>query len=648
MKLNKLSFAIAAAMASTTLTGCDLTSSSDSNSTGSSTITKEVAFTSSATCPNGGVIIYSGIDENGNGELDINERDTADTICNGTNTATQIVTLSQAGTYASGVFDESAAEIVAFDAITQRTFVVNANSGQIDVLDSSDIDAPSLELSLDIASAMQTAGEVAAANEVGAANSVAVNNGLMAVAVEAAEKTDNGWVVFYKVSDLSYVDAVQVGALPDMLTFTPDGSQVVVAIEGEPSDDYSIDPEGQVSVIDISWDGSVLSTTHTAIGFTDFNVGGSRYAELSTDKLVLDGYSAINADSKATTAESFEPEYVAISDDSSKAYVSLQENNAIAVIDLATKTIDKIFGLGFKNHAIPGNEMDASQKDGVNIKNWPVMGIYMPDTIASYTYNGETYIVTANEGDDRQDWLENVTDQAACEAAGYYFDSSDNCVDAFSAKDYYDSDNVTLVDSEGNPFAATEGGFGEDNQLRRLKFSYHTTVAMNGGTEFEKLYAYGGRSFSIYNAETSEQVFDSGSDFEVITANKYGDNFNNDNAENTGDDRSDNKGPEPEALTLGKINGHTYAFIGLERMGGVMVYDISNPMSPGFVQYLNNRDVNVDNTTLEAGGAGDLGPEGMKFVTAEDSPSGQPLLIVGNEVSGTTTFYNIDVNLLEE
>ena len=98
-------------------------------------------------------------------------------------------------------------------------------------------------------------------------------------------------------------------------------------------------------------------------------------------------------------------------------------------------------------------------------------------------------------------------------------------------------DNVTLVDSEGNAFAFANGGFGEDNQLRRLKFSYHTTVAMNGGTEFEKLYAYGGRSFSIYNATTGEQVFDSGNAFEVITANKYGADFNNDNAENTGDDR---------------------------------------------------------------------------------------------------------------
>jgi len=574
---------------------------------------------------------------NGNNGVDgTNGTDGAD----GQDTASQIISLNQQGRYESGIFDESAAEIVAFDLSTNQTFVVNSNSGTIDVLDSSDITAPSLTSSLDIAADLLAASAITDTNTVGGANSVATSNGLMAVAVAADTKTDAGWVVFYKTADLSYVDVVQVGALPDALTFTPDGSQVVVAIEGEPNSDYSVDPEGQVAVIDVTWDGSVLTKSLTTIGFTDFNQGQARHSELSTKTMVLDGYNA-------SVAQSFEPEYVAISADGSSAYVSLQENNAVAVIDLASKTVDNIFGLGFKNHSIPGNEIDASQKDGVNFQSWPVMGIYMPDTIATMTFNGETYVLTANEGDDRQDWLENVTDQATCESSGYYFDSSDNCVDAFTAKDYYDSDNVKLVDSEGNNVNATNGGFGEDNELRRLKFSFHTTAVMNGSTtEFENIYAYGGRSFSIYNASTGEQVFDSANQFEVITANKYGADFNNDNAENTGQDRSDNKGPEPEALTVGTINGHTYAFIGLERMGGIMVYDVSNPHNPEFVQYISNRDVTVDNTTLEAGGAGDLGPEGIVFVSADNSPSGQPMLIVGNEVSGTTTFYNIDVTLL--
>ncbi|WP_178862228.1 choice-of-anchor I family protein [Thiomicrorhabdus cannonii] len=556
---------------------------------------------------------------------------------NGTDTASQIISLNETGRYASGIFDQSAAEIVTYDATTQQTFVVNANSGQVDVLDSRTPSQPLLVQSLNIAADMQTAGDIADANLVGAANSVTVHNGLMAVAMEAAQKTDNGWVAFYKISDLSYLTSVQVGALPDMVTFTPDGSKVLAAIEGEPNDDYTIDPEGEIAVIDITWNGTALNTTLTELGFTDFNVGGTRHAELPTDKMVIDGFNA-------SVAQNVEPEYIAVSSDSQTAYVALQENNAIAVVDLETKQIDRIFGMGFKDHSIPGNELDASQKDGVNIKNWPVMGMYMPDSIASMTFNGKTYLLTANEGDSRADWLANVTDQAACEASGYFFDAGDNCVDEFSAKDYYSADNVTLVDSEGNPFASANGGFGEDNELYRLKFSYHTTVTKNGGTEFTKLYAYGGRSFSIYDAETGEQVFDSGSDFEVITANRFGEGFNNDNAETTGDDRSDNKGPEPEALTVGQINGHTYAFIGLERMGGIMVYDVSNPFSPTFEQYINNRDMTQQ---AEDDVNGDYGPEGFKFVSAEHSPSGKPMLMVGNEVSGSTTFYTIEVNTLQ-
>jgi len=167
------------------------------------------------------------------------------------------------------------------------------------------------------------------------------------------------------------------------------------------------------------------------------------------------------------------------------------------------------------------------------------------------------------------------------------------------------------------------------------------TKKMNNGTEFEKLYSYGGRSFSIWDAETGMLVYDSGNDFERITANIYGADFNNDNTVNAGDDRSDNKGPEPEALAIGVINGHTYAFIGLERMGGIMVYDVSNPYAPKYVQYINNRNVSVSFNASNFGEAGDLGPEGFAFVSAANSATGVPMLIAGNEVSGTTTFYSI-------
>jgi len=563
---------------------------------------------------------------------------------NGTNTATQIISLSEQGRYLSSVFDESAAEIVAFDSTTDQTFVVNADSGQIDVLNSSDITNPALNVSLNLAQDLVDNSVVSAASDVGAANSVTTFNGLMAVAVEAGTKTDNGWVMFYKTSNLSYVSSVQVGALPDMLTFTPDGSQVIVACEAEPTEpDYAVDPEGTVSVIDVTWNGTDITTAETSIGFTDFNVGGSRNSELP-DNLLLNGY-------QASVAEDLEPEYITVSEDSSKAFVVLQENNAVIEIDLTAKTVTSINALGFKDHSIPGNELDGNNKDDqVAIKTEPAFGMYMPDSIASMTYNGKTYLLTANEGDDRDDWIEGLS-QTNCEANNFYWNIEDTvCGDSITMKDALDSDVYEPVDTSTKlDFSNFDGG-DLDSAVKRIKFSHSMTKQfgdVDGDGAIDKMLTYGARSFSIWDTENNTLVFDSGSDFERITAQRYGANFNNDNAENAAEDRSDNKGPEPEALTVGKINGHTYAFIGLERMGGIMVYDVSNPNNPDFVEYINNRDVFADQASIEAGTAGDFGPEGFEFVDADNSPSGKPMLIVGSEVTGTTTFYNIDINLLD-
>lgn len=569
--------------------------------------------------------------------------------------AGQVIALEQTGRTLSRGFLVSASEIVAYDKKTNRIFSVNAQSGQIDIFNDLTATTPALHSSLNLAQLLVDNTVVANTGLVGGANSVAVSDRYIAVAVQANPKTDTGWVVFLNQADLTFARAVSVGALPDMVTFTPDGTKVIVANEGEPSDNYAIDPEGSVSVI------KVADFSKVDIGFTDFNVGGSRNSELNLTKMIIDGYSATNLGNKASVAQSLEPEYIAVSEDGAKAFVSLQENNAIAVINLANNTIDKIFGLGFKDHSIPGNELDAGDEDGsetagsstkakVNIKNWPVKGAYMPDSMASFTYNNKTYLVTANEGDSREDWLSQVTDQTSCIAAGYYFNGG-ACLDEVRVKH--------LVSRAGLTLGAELATLNTDDKLGRLKASYHTTRIMNGnsrtdGTDKSKaintVYAYGARSFSIWDATTGEQVFDSGSDFETITANRYGVHFNNNNEANAGDSRSDDKGPEPEAITVGKINGHTYAFIGLERMGGVMVYDISNPFAPEYVQYVNARDFSQQpggDVTTYSPDVGDLGPEGFKFVSAAESPTGKDYLIVGNEVSGTTTVYEVKVNSLQ-
>lgn len=539
-----------------------------------------------------------------------------------------MVTIQRVGRSESQGFGTSAAEIVAFDAAGERIFTVNAESGKIDIFSLTDVSVPTRMESVDLRAMLVAAGKVTAETEVGAANSVSIHGDLAAVAVAAEPKTDAGWVVFVRRADLSFVEAVQVGSLPDMVTFTPDGAKVVVAIEGEP-EDYTIDPEGRVDIIDAT-DFSLATAS-----FADFNAGGSRAAELPAEVRVFG--QIVDADGEviraSTVAEDLEPEYVAVSADSATAYVTLQENNAVAVVDLASTTVSRIFPLGFKDHSLPGNELDASDKDEqVNIANWPVFGMYLPDSIATYKVNGINYIVTANEGDSRADWGIEQTD-GSVDLAG---DPLNVNMEEFRVKDL-PLDPSAFPDAEA---------LQENEALGRLKVT-STLGDTDGDGDFDALYSFGARSFSVWNADTGELVFDSGSELERITALKYGNDFNNGNDENDPDGRSDAKGPEPEALTIGKINGHTYAFIGLERMGGIFVYDISNPYAATYVQYINDRDLTKD-PEVDGVAAGDLGPEGFKFVDADDSPNGIPLLIVGNEVSGTTSVYEVNVTLLQE
>lgn len=527
----------------------------------------------------------------------------------------QKVELKTLGRTVSQGFGVSAAEIVAFDPSTKRIFTVNAESGKLDVFNAADVTSPTLHQSIDLKEMLVTNGKAPNMASVGSANSVCIHGNLAAVAVAADPKTEPGWVIFINVSSLAYMEAVQVGALPDMATFTPDGGKVVVANEGEPGD-YTTDPEGSIDII------HVADYSRQRAGFSEFNTGGPRAAELPAGVRIYGRI--VNADGQvlrpSTVAEDLEPEYIAVSGDASTAYVTLQENNAIAVIDLASATVAKIFALGCKDHSLAGNELDASDKDGqVNIRNWPVFGMYLPDAIAVCRINNMDYLLTANEGDTRADW-------------GIEQESGINeNMEEFRIKE------LTL-----DPAAFPNAGELQANaQIGRLKGTSKMGDT-DGDGDFDRLYTFGTRSFSIWNAATGELVFDSGSSFERLTAEIYGLNFNNDNDESSPDGRSDDKGPEPEAVTTGVINGHTYAFIGLERMGGIMVYDISNPQSPAYIKYFNDRDITKDPEEVGAE-AGDLGPEGLIFISQAASPNGKPLLMVGNEVSGATAIYQVDL-----
>lgn len=506
------------------------------------------------------------------------------------------VSLQRLDTYQSGVFAEGAAEIVAFDPLTRRIFVVNAAAVTVDVLDASH---PGNLRKIDAVDASGLGG---------AANSVAVRNGILAVAIESDDKQANGLVALYRTFDHELLKTVEVGALPDMLTFDETGRYILVANEGEPNADYSVDPAGSVSIIDLSRGPKSATVRHAT--FERFNT--------QADALRAAGVRIYGPN--ASVAQDLEPEYITTA--RGKAYVTLQEANALAVVDIARAKVTKILPLGYKDHSLPGNELDPSDRDdAIALGRWPVFGIYSPDSIGSYGYRGKTYLVTANEGDTRA------------------YDTFDEEVRAGSG-------SVTL-DPTAFPNAAA---LKNNAALGRLTIT-RTLGDADGDGDYDALFVPGARSFSIWSSD-GRQVFDSGSDFEAITANLVPGGFNSNNDEQPSvDSRSDNKGPEAEGLAIGEYLGRTYAFVGLERTGGIMVYDITNPRDVAFIVYVTHRDFDAPVCQADAEGecsaanpaAGDLGPEGLTFVPWYLSPTLRPLLIVGNEISGSTTVYQLQL-----
>lgn len=539
-------------------------------------------------------------------------------------------------------FDESAAEIVAYHAGSKTAFLVNSNSKAVDVVSLEDVTAPSITMTLDVAGDVEGAVADLAQGDLGAVNSVDVFGDHMAVAIEADTKQDTGYIAFYNV-DGTLMSAVAAGALPDKVGFSPDGQYAVVANEGEPNDDYSNDPEGSITVIDVSggFDAPVAATAD----FNAFNVGGSKS---------LTGPVRISAKAESV-AQDIEPEFIAFSGDASTAFATLQENNAVAVIELADAEVDAVLGIGFKDYGIPGNEIDASNKDGgVNFNSWSIYGTYMPDGFDACDVNGITYLVTANEGDGRE-YVSDAADAADCTAqGGFLFDDGD-C--------FHYLDEIRVKDLDASQFtdelvAKLGADFQDQDKFGRLKIitdlgledtAACTNIKKSGqpiaypdetpvaGCVYEDLYSFGSRSFTIWDTTTGRPVFDSGSDFERITAQRLGASFNASNDSNDGDDRSDDKGPEPEAVEIATIEGTTFAFIALERVGGIMVYNITNPQNAEFVQYINPRDFTVGDDVVESNLAGPLGPEDAKFITQD----GAMYLLVSNEVSGTLSVYSV-------
>ena len=477
--------------------------------------------------------------------------------------------------------DGGVAEIVTYNKEDKVFYVVSGVTQSIDLVKINSDGSTKLKKRLEIKKVLEGKGINA-----GDMTSVSYSDekNLIAVAVQDSDYDKNGHIVILD-KEGNFLEAYECGVQPDMVTFTKDGRYILSADEGEPQKGYGngfVDPRGSVTIVDVE---------NKETKKVEFNI--NRDEALKNGVLLKKG---------SNPAEDLEPEYIAISDDNKTAYVSLQENNAIASIDIKKAEINYVKGLGFIDHTLPGNEIDAVRGKGSNaeidIKNDDFLGTPMPDGIAFVSKNGKDYILTANEGDARE-WGKK--------------------------KNKYENTKSKKFDKK-NADKETE---------------YLDPEKTDGLVE-GRIHLLGGRSFSIYDASNLRRVYNSGSDFEKNTARIFPDFFNTNNDEDKGPDeldaRSNKKGPEPENVAVLNIKDRTYAIVGLERISGIMIYDITDPLNPVYKDYFNNRifikSVDKDEKVgLEK--RGNIGPEGLCTIEAKDSPTGKPLVLVANEVSGT-------------
>ncbi len=466
-------------------------------------------------------------------------------------------------------------EIPLFDAGTQALWVVGGNG--LDVLDLAGNRIQSFTTSA-----------------LGGVNSIAISGNTLAVAfTNGTDAGQPGRVSFFDTATFisqggsaALLGSVTVGAVPDMLTWTPDGSRLLVANEGERQSNTN-NPVGSVSLIDVTRTGSTLNTSISTAGFTAFD---SQVASLRASGVRIVG------DTLPSVA--FEPEYIAIAPNGLTAQVTLQENNAIAELNLQTGQFTRILPLGSKDFSAPGNAIDPSDQDSAvgNFRSVPVKGLYMPDAIVSYRAGGQSFFVMSNEGD-------------------AFIDDSD--VVRLGNAAY-------VLDPVAFPNAAA---LKQNSNLGRLNVLRNgATGELANGTPMTEIVTLGGRSFSIRDAD-GNLVFDSGNQLETaaLAAGVYADG------------RSDDKGVEPEGVALFTLGGRTLAFIGLERTmrSAVAIYDITDPANASFLQLLVSSDSNV------------LRPEGLvafesngRFFLAVSHESTEDLIVAGGG-SNRTVLYEI-------
>ena len=442
----------------------------------------------------------------------------------------------------------------------------------------------------------------------GNASSVTVHGDLVAVSLLEDEEWRDGQVQVMRYTDsLEVVGLYKACSQPDMIKFTPDGKNLLVACEGSPSADFSEDPEGGVAILSVAQAGEVDMWKNA-----EYTV--ARFDYLDSNALRKAG---VRAPGTQGFLKSLEPEYITVSADSRWAWVSLQENNAIAKVDIKARKVKDVFALGHVDYVKSGATIDAVSDGVIEMKKYPLRGLRQPDGIASFSVSDKYYVLTANEGapvNDYKAWTDVTTPMMLAEQG------------RVDRRVFTDSLLNELKDLSVSGLERTCDG----ERDKRAACPY--------------MYTFGTRSMSIFNGETGRLVWDSFDAFERILAKSAPDYFNWNSKKNKlkMDKRSSDKGCEPENVTVGEVGYRRYAFVGLERTSGIMVIDVTEAETPRYIkapkpgEYKGPKVVGFYLDPL------DRGPEGVLFIPADKSPlEGQALLVVGYEYSKTLTIYTV-------
>ncbi len=467
--------------------------------------------------------------------------------------------------------DGGVAEIVSYNSDNGKAYVVNGQQGILNVLNVGEDGSLTTESTIQVQNLIDGFAY-------GDMTSVAVDtvNDHVLIALQAADYAAAGRIAVLDY-DGNLVTSYEAGVQPDMITVSSDGKWILTANEGEPRNGYengAVDPAGSVTLVNTE------TEEVKTVGFEGFD----------SSELVQQGvlFNRVNGQILSAAAD-LEPEYIAVDPDGTKAYVALQEANAVATLDLTAGEFTAITSLGLQDYSQESNSVDLVEDGGYAASTYPnTYGVRMPDGISAFEINGITYIATANEGDARE-W------------GDFSNEAKENIADVNGVV----AEDVRVLDP-----------------------------SLTAGLEEGKNYLFGSRSFTIYNADTMELVYDSANSFESRTASYLPAWFNSSNDDIEIDSRSAKKGVEPETVTVQQVGGHTFAFIGLERIGGVMVYDVTDPAAATYVNYVNTRDFSGEIT-------GDVAPEGLAFIPADESASGSPILLAACEVSGTVAAYTL-------